>query len=72
MTDIAQATPSAVDLNLGKSSADPKAVDKKVKPERPNEEEYKKELASAEKLHKTNMDALVCIALTLFVEETNT
>lgn len=60
MADIAQATPSAVDMNMGKSALDGKAADKKVKPERPNEEEYKKELADAEKKHKTNMDNLVC------------
>jgi len=73
MTDIAQATPSAVDLNLGKSTLDskPAAADKKVKPERPNEEEYKKELAAAEKAHKSNMDALNAVKAKLDVARPN-
>jgi hypothetical protein len=55
MADVA--TPSAAAIATGDSSAKKTAV---VKPEKPDEEKYRKDLAEAEKAHKKSQEAYVC------------
>lgn len=59
MADLA--TPSAADMST--SSTTPTASKTKtsvVKPEKPDEEQYKKDLARAEREHGASQDTLVC------------
>lgn len=59
MTEVS--TPSAIDMSLGKTSApDGSSKAPKVRPERPDEEAYKADLANAEKAHATAMEKFVC------------
>jgi hypothetical protein len=55
MADVA--TPAAVTVGTDVSS---KPKNNVVKPEKPDEEQYRKDLAEAEKAHKKAQEALVC------------
>ena len=59
MADVA--TPSAVDMSTANISADTTEKAHKSRPEKPDEEKYKSELAQAEKEHTAAQDKLVCL-----------
>ena len=58
------ATPAAIDMSMGTSNTDnvekPQA---KSKPEKPDEEKYKADLATAEKDHAASQEKLVCLVV---------
>jgi hypothetical protein len=56
MAEVAKPSAAA----SGTTSAESKSKTQIMKPEKPNEEEYKKGLATLEKTHKSKQDALVC------------
>ena len=59
MADLA--TPSAADMSTSTTSpTTSKTKTQVVKPEKPDEEQYKKDLARAEKEHGASQDTLVC------------
>jgi len=72
MTDIASATPSAIEMAMSKSaidiapSTDKATTDKatKTKPEKPDEDEYKAELTRAEKEHADAQNRFVRLRTT--------
>ena len=62
MADVA--TPSAVDMatsNIKPDRQETTEKPEKKRPEKPDEEKYKADLAKAEKEHSTSQEALVCL-----------
>ena len=57
MADVA--TPAAIDMALGTTNADNAETTHKSKPEKPDEEKYKVDLAKAEKEHAASQEKLV-------------
>ena len=57
MADVA--TPSAIDMSMGPSAADTAEKSHKAKPEKPDEVQYKQDLAKAEKEHAAAQEKLV-------------
>ena len=57
MADVA--TPSAIDMAVGGNTSE--APKQKARPEKPDEEQYKADLAEAEKNHAKTMEKFVCI-----------
>lgn len=59
MADIA--TPSAATMSTVDAGAEPAQKGQKSKPEKPDEDQYKKDLAKAEKENATAQEELVCV-----------
>ena len=59
MADVA--TPSAIDMSMGTTNADSADKPQKSRPDKPDEEKYKSELAKAEKEHAAAQEKLVCL-----------
>lgn len=57
MADVA--TPAAIDMALGTTNADNTEKTHRAKPEKPDEEKYKTDLAKAEKEHAASQERLV-------------
>ena len=57
MADVA--TPSAIDMSMGTTNADSADKPQKSRPEKPDEEKYKADLAKAEKEHAVAQEKLV-------------
>ena len=70
MTDIANATPAAVDIAVGETTVpdvQQKAPKPKVeKPEKPDEAKYKEDLAKAEKEHTIAQEKFVSLSISAF------
>ena len=58
MADVA--TTSAIDMSLGTTDTDNVEKNHKSRPEKPDEEKYKAELAKAEKEYAAAQEKLVC------------
>ena len=65
MADVA--TPSAIDMSLGTTNSDNIEKTHKSRPEKPDEEKYKAELAKAEKEHAAAQEKLVCLLLSFML-----
>jgi len=60
MADVA--TPASIDMALGTTNDSNAEKTHKSKPEKPDEEKYKADLAKAEKEHAASQERLVCLS----------
>ena len=58
MADVA--TPSAATMSTIDAGAEPSQKSQKPRPEKPDEQKYKEDLAKAEKEHAASQEQMVC------------